>query len=175
ISRFNVTSTDETPGRRSSAVIRSLISPRLFARQKRYFLGGSAVSWTRTASPIARITSGRPPVPETRRLYTRSPASPRKPSGGPRGVERLRGAGASPRPARVGGEVRRAEDRGVEGDPVPLEDAALLEAMEPLADRGRGQADPPSERLQALPRVLVERDEQAKVLRIHGAPKARRP
>src|SRR5437867_11532853 len=92
-----------------------------------------------------------------------------------RRVERLRGVLAPPLPTRGQEEVRPPEDRGVDRDPVPLEDAALLEAMEPLADRGRGQADPPSERLQALPRVLVERDEQAEVLRIHGAPKARRP
>src|SRR2546422_2871479 len=89
-----------------------------------------------------------------------------------RPFESLRGVRATPLPAEVHEEVFAAEDRGVDRDPVSLNNAALLEAANPVADGRRGQPDPSTEGLQALPRVLVERGEEVEVLRVHGPPKA---
>src|SRR2546427_11333829 len=69
-------------------------------------------------------------------------------------------------------DVLSPEDRRYDRDPVPLHDPSFLEATDSVADRGRRQGYLAAECMEALPRVLVERDQEAEVFRVHGLPMA---
>src|SRR2546421_3244125 len=66
-SRFRESWTEDTFGSVWRTWVFAVNSPRLSARQKRYFIGGPWVSWTRTASPMARRNSAKEAVPATTR------------------------------------------------------------------------------------------------------------
>src|SRR5207247_2401781 len=66
-SRLRESWTEDTLGSVWRTWVFAVNSPRLSARQKRYFIGGPWVSWTRTASPMARRNSAKEAVPATTR------------------------------------------------------------------------------------------------------------
>src|SRR5207249_947438 len=66
-SRLRESWTEDTFGSVWRTWVFAVNSPRLSARQKRYFIGGPWVSWTRTASPMARRNSAKEAGPATTR------------------------------------------------------------------------------------------------------------
>src|SRR2546425_4260619 len=89
-----------------------------------------------------------------------------------RSAERLQGLVSTPIPVERDEYVPSPEDRRYDRDPVPLHDPSFLEATDSVADRGRRQGYLAAECMEALPRVLVERDQEAEVFRVHGLPMA---
>jgi putative NADH-flavin reductase len=92
-----------------------------------------------------------------------------------RRVERTRCLHATPFSVEVDEDIPSSEDRGIDRDPVPLEDAPFFQAVEPLADGRWRQRDAPAERLQALPRVSIEGNEKPEILRVHALAERARP
>src|SRR5207247_6332815 len=88
-----------------------------------------------------------------------------------RSAKRLRGLFSTPLPIKRDEYVVSPEDRRYDRDPVPLHDPSLLQATNSFADRGRRQRHLAAECLEALPRILIEGDEEAKIFRVHGLPK----